>query len=116
VSRSRTVPTPTASTAALAELGAVLLGRAIEGEEEPVTLVGLSVSNLTTDQFLQLELDVDPGDVLRAGSAIDLKRRALDESVDGIRERFGRDLLRLGAAPNRGVVSEDFRRLAEHSD
>jgi hypothetical protein len=76
----------------------------------------MSLSNLTTDDFLQLELEVDPGDVLRAGSAIDLKRRALDESVDEIRERFGRSLLKLGAAPDRGVVPEEFRKLAEHSD
>ena len=90
--------------------------RAIEGESDPVTLVGMSLSNLTTDEFLQLELEVDPGDVLRAGSAIDLKRRALDASVDEIRERFGRELLRLGSAPERGVTPEEFRRLAEHSD
>jgi len=115
VSRSHTLPAPTSSTAALAELGAVLLGRAIEGQIEPVTLVGLSVSNLRTDEFLQLELDVDHGDVLRAGSGLDLKRRALDASVDVVRERFGRDLLKLGVAPERGI-SEEFRRLAEHSD
>jgi DNA polymerase-4 len=116
ISRSHTLPTPTSSTAALAELGAVLLRRAVEGQAEPVTLVGLAVSNLTTDDFLQLELDVDGGNVLRAGSGLDLKRRALDASVDGVRERFGRRLLELGASPERGVVSEEFRRLAEHSD
>jgi hypothetical protein len=54
--------------------------------------------------------------VLRAGSAVDLKRRALDMSVDEIRERFGRGFLKLGAAPDRGVVPEEFRKLAEHSD
>lgn len=116
ISRSHTLPTPTSSTAALAELGGVLLTRAVEGQEEPVTLVGLSVSNLTTDDFLQLELDVDPGNVLRAGSGVDLKHRALDASVDGIREKFGRQLLKLGVAPERGIASEEFRQLAEHSD
>ncbi len=116
VSRSHTLPTATASTAALAELGGVLLHRAIEGQEDPVTLVGLSVSNLTTDEFLQLELDVDQGDVLRSGSALDLKRRALDSSVDEVRERFGRKLLKLGASADRGVTPEEFRQLAEHSD
>ncbi len=81
-----------------------------------MTLVGMSLSNLTTNDYLQLELEVDPGDVLRAGSLIDLKRRALDASVDGIRERFGRDLLKFGSAPDRGVTPEEFRHLAEHSD
>jgi DNA polymerase-4 len=116
VSRSHTLPTATSSTAALSELGSILLFRAIAGEHEPVTLVGLSVSNLTTDDFLQLELDIDAGGALRAGSATDLKRRALDASVDEVRERFGRKLLKLGAAPDRGVTPEEFRQLAEHSD
>ena len=116
LTRSHTLPSPTSSTAALAELGDVLLRRAVKGESEPVTLVGMSLSNLTTDDFLQLELEVDPGDVLRAGSILDLKRRALDASVDEIRERFGRDLLKMGSAPDRGVTPEEFRRLAEHSD
>lgn len=116
VSRSHTLPSPTSSTAALAELGQALLTRAIDGETEPVTLVGMSLSNLTTDQFLQLELETDPGHVLRAGSAADLKHRALDSSIDEIRERFGRKVLKLGSAPDRGVAPDEFRRLAEHSD
>ncbi len=116
LSRSHTLSSPTSSTAALAELGGALLRRAIEGESEPVTLVGMSLSNLSTDDYLQLELEIDAGDVLRAGSTLDLKRRALDVSVDEIRERFGRDLLKLGSAPERGVAPEEFRRLAEHSD
>jgi hypothetical protein len=82
-------------------------------EGDPVTLIGLSVSNLTTDQFLQLELDIDGGDVLRAGSAEDLRRRSIDESVDAIRERFGRELVRFGHS-SRGS-SDEFRRLAERS-
>lgn len=116
VTRSHTLPSPTASTAALTELGCALLDRALEEEDEQVTLVGMSLSNLATDEFLQLELEVDAGDVLRAGSGLDLRRRALDASVDEIRERFGRDLLKLGAAPNRGVAPEEFRRLAERSE
>jgi DNA polymerase-4 len=116
VSRSHTLPSPTSSTAALAELGGALLRRALEGETEPVTLVGMSLSHLTTDEYLQLELEVDPGDVLRAGSAVDLRRRALDASVDEIREKFGRGLLKLGSAPERGVTPEEFRQLAEHSE
>jgi DNA polymerase-4 len=116
ISRSHTMPAPTSSTAALAELGAMLLRRAIAGQDEPVTLVGMSVSNLTTDQFLQLELDLDAGAVLRAGSALDLKRRSLDQSIDQVRERFGRELLDLGTAPKRGLTPDGFRRLAEQSD
>lgn len=114
VTRSHTLPAPTASTAALSNLGMVLVGRAIEGVDEPVTLVGISVSNLTTDEFLQLELEIDEGDVLRAGSSLDLIRRSLDASVDEVRERFGREAIRLGNPLRRGTP-EEFRRLAERS-
>lgn len=110
--RSHTLQAPTASTSALADLGMVLLDRAMEGCADPATLVGISLSNLTTDVILQLELEVDAGDVLRAGSGKDLRRRALDSSVDGVRERFGRESLKIGAASRRGT-SDDFRRLAE---
>lgn len=113
VTRSHTLHTHTSSTAAIAALGTVLVEKAITGETEPVTLVGLSMSALTTDDHLQLELDLDPGDVLRAGSQADLLRRALDERVDAVRERFGRELLQVGVNRKRGVVDDRFRELAE---
>ena len=80
---------------------------------EPVTLIGLSVSKLVTDDHVQLELAVDEGDVLRNGSGADLKRRSLDESIDAVREAFGREALRRGTS-GRGA-SDAFRRLAERS-
>ncbi|HEX9763346.1 MAG TPA: DNA polymerase IV, partial [Acidimicrobiia bacterium] len=97
VTRSHTLPSPTGSTAALTELGTELLGRALlVSGGEPVTLIGLAVSSLTTDSHVQLELDLDDDSVLRAGSAADLRRRSLDQTVDAVRDRFGRDLVRLG--------------------
>lgn len=113
VSRSHTMPSPTSSTSALANLGLELVRRALEAEDPPVTLIGLSVSNLTTDRHIQLEFPLDSGHELRVGSERDLKRRALDERVDQIRERFGRETLRLGTS-GRGQ-DDDFRRLAEKS-
>ena len=114
VSRSHTLPSPTSSTAALANLGTELVGRALDAnEDDPVTLIGLSVSNLTTDQYLQLELQFDSGDVLHAGSFEDLRRRSLDDSVDAVRDRFGKGLVRLGETG--GGSSDEFRRLAEKS-
>ncbi len=114
VSRSHTLTAPTASTTALANLGMELVHRGLQvSDEEPVTLIGMAVSNLTTDQYLQLELDIDDGDVLRMGSAADVRRRSLDESVDAVRDRFGRELVRFG---NSGRETSDaFRRLAERS-
>lgn len=114
VSRSHTLAAPTSSTASLANLGLELVRRAREGiEGETVTLIGMSVSKLTTERHLQLELDLDDGDVLRAGSSEDLRRRSLDESVDAVRGRFGKDLVRYGTS-GRGM-NDDFRRLAERS-
>lgn len=114
VTRSHTLEAPTGSTAALANLGSVLVGRALmDNSGETVTLIGLSVSNLTTDEHRQLELDLGDGDVLRSGSDVALKRSSLEEMVDEVRERFGRPLLRYGMR-DRGM-SDDFRRLAEKS-
>ncbi len=114
VSRSHTLPSATASTSALANLGIELVRRALEvADGEPVTLIGLSVSKLVTDDHVQLELAVDEGDVLRNGSEVDLKRRSLDESIDAVREAFGREALARGTS-GRGT-SDAFRRLAERS-
>lgn len=114
VTRSHTLPSPTGSTAALANLGMVLLDRAIDANPgETVTLIGISVSGLTTDDHVQLELDLGDGDLLRAGNDLALRRSSLEASVDDVRERFGRDLLRYGFG-SRGM-SDDFRRLAEKS-
>lgn len=114
VTRSHTLTAPTGSTAALADLGMVLVDRALEDNPgETVTLVGLSVSNLTTDDFRQLELDLGDDDLLRSGNRLALTRSSLEDSVDRVRERFGRSVLRYGAGG--GGMSDDFRRLAERS-
>ena len=114
VTRSHTLRAPTGSTSSLVALGTSLLDSALtDHPSETVTLIGMSVSNLTTDGHLQLELAVDEGDVLRSGSGQALKQNSLDESVDEVRERFGRDSLSYGFG-KRGM-SDDFRRLAERS-
>lgn len=114
VTRSHTLAAPTGSTAALSNLGTVLVDRALEDNPgETVTLIGISVSNLTTDDHRQLEFDLGDGDVLRSGSDVALKRSNLENSVDEIREKFGRSVVRYGTG-SRGM-SDDFRRLAEKS-
>lgn len=114
VTRSHTLPAATGSTAALASLGKELVHRALaDNPGEKVTLIGISVSNLTTDEHRQLEFDLFEGDVLRSGSGIGLKRADLESSVDQIREKFGRKVLSYGMG-SRGM-SDDFRRLAERS-
>jgi hypothetical protein len=92
----------------------VLVSRALEDNPgETVTLIGLSVSNLTTDDHRQLELDLGDDDLLRSGSQLALTRSSLEDSVDRVREKFGRSVLRYGAGS--GGMSDDFRRLAEKS-
>jgi DNA polymerase-4 len=114
VTRSHTLAAPTGSTAALSNLGMTLLERALDDNPgEPVTLIGISVSNLTTDDHLQLELELGDGDILRPGSDLALRRSMLDGKVDEVREKFGRDLLSYGVGA--GGASDDFRRLAEKS-
>lgn len=114
VTRSHTLQSPTGSTAALANLGVVLVERALEDNPgETVTLIGLSVSNLTTDDYVQLELQLGDDDLLRAGSDLALRRSRLEGSVDEVREKFGRDLVRYGFGS--GGASDEFRRLAERS-
>jgi len=114
VTRSHTLAAPTGSTAALSDLGMTLLERALDDNPgEVVTLIGISVSNLTTDDHVQLELELGEGDLLRSGSDLALKRSQLEGKVDEVREKFGRELLRYGVGA--GGASDDFRRLAEKS-
>lgn len=114
VTRSHTLAAPTGSTAALSNLGMTLLERALDDNQgEAVTLIGISVSNLTTDDHVQLELDLGDGDLLRSGSDLALRRSKLEGKVDEVREKFGRDLLSYGVGA--GGASDEFRRLAEKS-
>jgi DNA polymerase-4 len=114
VTRSHTLPAPTGSTAALFTLGRELVRKALDDNPgETVTLVGLSISKLTTDDHIQLELDLGDGDVLRPGTELALARSRLEGSIDLVREKFGRDVLRYGTG-KRGA-SDEFRRLAEKS-
>jgi DNA polymerase-4 len=77
--RSHTLPHPTASTeAVLATARALLCAAAPTIEERGLTLIGLSVTNLTDARAVQLALPLN-------GRAPD----ALDTAVDEVRERFG---------------------------
>ncbi len=114
VTRSHTLRSHTGSTAALANLGAVLLDRALtDNPGETVTLIGISVSNLTTDRNIQLEFPLDDEDVLRSGSLEAIKRSRLEDSVDEVREKYGKALLSFGTAGR--DLNDDFRKLAERS-
>jgi DNA polymerase IV len=84
--RSRTLPHPTAGTGTvLAAASAVLSASMPLIERRGITLLGITVANLTHEA--QLELPLEPG--------VD---PALDQAIDEIRERFGTDAIRRGSA------------------
>ncbi len=76
--RSRTLHEPTADTALLVDVARGLLGDAAPlVAARGITLVGVSITNLSTRGTEQLALPFEPG------------RAALDAALDGVRDRFG---------------------------
>ena len=85
--RSRTLAHPTAGTGAILAAGRALLAAAGPIiERRGITLLGITVANLS--DHAQLELPLDP----RVNPALDL-------AIDEIRERFGTDAIRRGSMP-----------------
>jgi DNA polymerase-4 len=85
--RSRTLPHPTAGTAAILAAGRALLVAARSLiEQRGITLLGTTVANLTDEA--QLELPLEP----RFDPALDL-------AIDEIRRRFGNEAIRRGSSP-----------------
>jgi DNA polymerase-4 len=79
VTRSYTLPSPTADTAALRDAARQLLDHAQPlVDERGLTLVGVSVSNLSAADAVQLPLPLDGGH----GAALDL-------ALDAVSDRFG---------------------------
>src|SRR5690625_2906588 len=118
VPRAHTLAAPVSATLTLTEVAERLAWQAIdERPERPVelTLLGISVSNLTRQEAVQLELPLPPPDPWRPGSPTGAARWALDRSMDAVRDRFGRSAV--GYLPvtlgRRAGVPEEFRELAE---
>lgn len=114
--RSRTLTQPVAATLTLTEIAERLAWSAVD--ERPgceITLLGVAVSHLVTQRAVQLELDLPPQDPWRPGTVPGAARRAVDGSMDRVRDRFGRDAVGyLPAVLARGAsVPEEFRELAE---
>jgi DNA polymerase-4 len=112
VTRSSTLRLPVTSTRTLAEVAIGLAQRAVNDhpDQDEISLLGVSVSNLVDARVLQLELPVgSPGSSRRP------ERREVDTSVDSIRARFGRHAIGYAAIELSGAarVPEAFRELAE---
>ena len=86
--RSHTLPEATADTLALLTAGRVLLGNALPMiERRGLTLIGITFSNLSRDDAVQMALPFDGA-----------SSTAIDWTLDGIRDRFG------SKAVTRGVL------------
>jgi DNA polymerase-4 len=118
VTRALTLPAPICATAALADVAIELVRGVLADnrDERTISLLAISASNLSEDQFLQLELPfylADDG--RRPGTRRGIARLRADRAIDTIRERFGWDAVNYAsAAPGASrSVPDDFRSLAE---
>jgi DNA polymerase-4 len=97
VTRSATVPTPTASTGAIVDIARPLLQKVLdEFPKHETTLLSVSATGLGVNEPIQLALGVDD-DGLGGGTPDELESDALDRSVDELRRRFGREIVSHGS-------------------
>jgi DNA polymerase-4 len=121
VTRSLTLPTGISSTLTLTEVAVDLARVALveKPEERDITLLAVSLSQLGGERDLQLELPfVADDEQRRPGTAAGAARADVDQSVDAIRSRFGRDAIGYATVvfADVGSVPEAFRKLAERHD
>ncbi len=120
ITRAHTLVHPVSSTLTITEVAESLVRTALaqHPQEHTISLLGVSLSNLVDDDLVQLELPLDGAvrsDPLRPGSAAAGSRRAVEASVDAVRERFGRAAVGYGSVVlgDHSSVPDAFRELAE---
>jgi len=92
VTRSVTLPAPISATATLAEIAEDLVRGALADhpDEQTISLLAISVSNLEDHSALQLEFPLGLADEQRRpGTKKGLVRLVVDRAVDRVRDRFG---------------------------
>ena len=96
VTRSATMPTPTASTQTIVDVGLRLLARVLaEYPRHEISLLGVSTAGLGVGEPLQLALGVD--DATTGGTPKELEYGSLDDSVDELRRKYGKDVISHGS-------------------
>jgi len=117
VTRSVTLPLGITSTLSLTELATELTqGALADHRDEPeVTLLAISVGNLTQAHALQLELPLGLDDEHRPGTAAGSARWRVDRAFDEVRDRFGRHSIGYATVvfSDAERVPDAFRELAE---
>jgi DNA polymerase-4 len=118
VTRSVTLPAAISATVILAEVAKDLVHAALADhpQEEVISLLAISVSHLEDDAVLQLELPFELEDEeRRPGTEKGAARWLLDRSVDGVRDKFGRESVGYGSVElgERKSIPDEFRELAE---
>jgi DNA polymerase IV len=118
VTRSITLPIPISATLTLTEVAIRLAEAALADHprEREITLLAVSVSNLVDVRSLQLELPLHLRDrEQRRGSEAGSARRAVDRSIDAIRDKYGRAAVGYAtvAFSDTDRVPDEFRELAE---
>ncbi|HEY3192292.1 MAG TPA: DNA polymerase IV [Solirubrobacterales bacterium] len=94
--RSRTLPHPTAGTGTILAAARALLAKVTPMiERRGITLLGITVANLTDQAQLELPL---------AGRS----EAALDRAIDELRDRFGREAIRRGASLRGSLARSDW--------
>ena len=118
--RSVTLPAPISATGALAEIAEDLVRDVLahHPDEQTISLLAISVSNLEEHSVLQLELPLGSEDEgHRPGTKKGMARWTADRAVDTIRGRFGWQAVGYGSgaleAPR--SVPDEFRELAENN-
>src|SRR6516162_4381214 len=100
VTRSLTLPAPISATATLAEIAEDLVRDVLANhpDEQSISLLAISVSNLEKQSVVQLELPLGLEDEKRRpGAKKGMARWTVDRAVDTIRGRFGWDAVGYGA-------------------
>ena len=118
VTRSVTLEAPISATRTLAEIAEELVRTVLtqHPHESKISLLGISVSHLTKNSDVQLDLPLGLEDEgRRPGSKTGMARWAADRAVDRIRQRFGWEAIGYGSVTFgvSGRVPDAFRSLAE---
>lgn len=118
VTRSATMPTPTAATGALMDVATVLLTKVLDQyPNHETTLIGIQTAGLGVGEPMQLAMGVDEV-TSTGGTPIEQEYQDLDKSVDELRRKYGRGVVTHGSdlLSGRTEFSEGLSSIMTHAD